>query len=358
MAKKFDISKYAQTLGAAAVPAAERDIETITSEILQLKQDAGSAILGIGQRLIEAKAMLSHGEWLPWLTERVEFSERTAQNFIRLAYEWSNPQALADLGATKALTLLALPPEERETFMMENHIVDGEEKTVIDMTSRELEKAIRERDEARKAAAEAQAEAQTAEESRARMETDMAALKSIHQAAREAEAQAREALAAAQAELEALREKPLEVAVETVVDQEAVNRARMEAIAEMRAKVDAAETAQKAAEKKRQKAETALSEAKKQVEANAEVLSRAEKAEAELAEAKRQLEAAGKAERDSAVNQNGDMALFNVLFTQTQKQVNQMRGLRQTLVQADETLDEKLKAAILALADMVRGCAE
>lgn len=354
MAKKFDISKYAQTLGAAAVPATERDIETITSEILQLKQDAGSAILGIGQRLIEAKAMLSHGEWLPWLTERVEFSERTATRFMRLAREWTNQTALTDLGATKALTLLALPPEERETFMMENHIVDGEEKTVIDMTSRELEKAIRERDEARKAAAEAQAEAQTAEESRARMETDMAALKSIHQAAREAEAQAREALAAAQAELEALREKPLEVAVETVVDQEAVNRARMEAIAEMRAKVDAAEAAQKAAEKKRQKAETALSEAKKQVEANAEVLSRAEKAEAELASTRRRLEAVTNpnAERDH------DMTLFNVLFSQIRMQVNQLYDLYQTLGRDDEVLHETLKFAILSLADMVRERAE
>lgn len=332
-------------------PAIDRDIETITSEILQRKQDAGNAILDIGRLLIEAKEMLPHGEWLPWLECRVDFTDRTARKFMKLAREWTNRKALSDLGATKALTLLALPPEERETFMAENHIVNGEEKTVIDMTSRELEKAIRERDEARKAAAEAQAEAQTAEESRARMETDIAALKSIHQAAQEAEAQAREALAAAQAELEALREKPLEVAVETVVDQEAVNKARMEAIAEMRAKVDASE-------KKRKEAETALSEAKKQAEANAEILSRAEKAEAELAEVKRQLEAAGKAERDSAVNQNGDMALFNVLFTQTQKQVNQMRGLRRTLVQADKTLDEKLKAAILALADMVRGCAE
>ena len=41
---------------------AGRDIETITAEILGLKQTAGSAILNIGQRLIEAKEMLDHGE--------------------------------------------------------------------------------------------------------------------------------------------------------------------------------------------------------------------------------------------------------------------------------------------------------
>lgn len=138
-------------------PSCTRSIETITAEILTMKQTAGDAILGIGQRLIEAKAMLPHGEWLPWLNEQVEFSERTARNFMRLAREWTNRQALADLGAAKALTLLALPPEEREQFMSEHHVVDGEEKAVIDMTSRELEKAVKERDEALRAAKAAKA---------------------------------------------------------------------------------------------------------------------------------------------------------------------------------------------------------
>ena len=114
----FDISRFAQ---AAQAPASERNIEAITSEILQLKNDAGNAILGIGQRLLEAKAILPHGEWLPWLTEQVEFSERQAQRFMKLAQEWANPTALSDLGATKALALLALPPEERQKFLSENH---------------------------------------------------------------------------------------------------------------------------------------------------------------------------------------------------------------------------------------------
>lgn len=355
MKKAFDISKYAATLNQPA-PAENRDIETITAEIIQLKQDAGSAILGIGQRLIEAKAMLSHGEWLPWLTERVEYSERVAQKFMRLAREWSNPNTLSDLGASKALALLALPPEERETFMSENHLVDGEAKPVIDMTYKELEKAIRERDEARKAAEAAQADARSAEESRAKMEADMRALENIHRCAQEGEAQAREALARAQAELRELRERPVDVAVE--VDQAAVDKARAAAVAEMQVKVDQAEAARKKAEKKRKEAETALSEAKKQTGANAAILSRAERAEAELAEARRQLEAAAKAESASLVNQNGDLAMFNVLFSQTQEQVNKMHGLRLKLGKADGDLDEKLKTAINALADAVRRCAE
>ncbi|WP_299968147.1 hypothetical protein [uncultured Oscillibacter sp.] len=41
MKKAFDISKYAATLNQPA-PAETRDIETITTEIIQLKQDAGN----------------------------------------------------------------------------------------------------------------------------------------------------------------------------------------------------------------------------------------------------------------------------------------------------------------------------
>lgn len=348
MLKAFDISKYAATLNESA-PTETRDIETVTAEIIQLQQDAGNAIIGIGKRLIEAKAMIPHGEWLPWLAEEVGYSERVAQSFMRLAREWeSNPKALSDLGATKALKLLVLPPEERETFMAGNNVVD--------MTSRELEKAIRERDEARQAAEAARADAQTAEESRAKMEADMRALKEMHQSALDEAEQAAEDLLAAEKELEELRNRPVDVAVE--VDREAVEKARAEAVAGMQAKVDAAESARKEAEDRRKDAEKALSKAKKEAGANAAILSRAEKAEAELAEARRQLEAAAKAESASLVNQNGDLALFNVIFNQTQESVNKMHGLRLKMGKDDGALDKKLKTAINALADAVRRCAE
>lgn len=326
----FDISKYTE---ASREPDAVRDIGTITTEILRLKQDAGNAILSIGQRLIEAKAMLPHGEWLPWLTEQVEFSERTARNFMRLAREWTNRQALADLGAAKALTLLALPPEERERFMEENHVVDGEEKSVIDMTSRELEKAVKERDEALHAAEAARAAAETADQSRAKMEADMTALKQLHQAAQAGETQAREALAKAQAELKALREKPVEVAVE--VDQGALQEARREAETRMQAKVDKAAEAQKKAEEQRKKAEE------------------------ELAAVRQQLEAAQQTERQAAISGDKDLALFELLFSQGNEAVNKLHGLLlKVRGRGDIELAGKLQKALLALADVTRRCAE
>ena len=45
--------------------------------------------------------MLSHGEWRSWLEERVEFSERSAQRFMRLAREWSNPVSYTHLDVYK-----------------------------------------------------------------------------------------------------------------------------------------------------------------------------------------------------------------------------------------------------------------
>lgn len=174
----------AQTM---APPAEVRTIETITGDILEAKRQGGEAILTIGRCLIEAKEMLSHGEWRSWLEERVEFSERSAQRFMRLAREWSNPTTLSDLGASKALMLLALPEGERERFV--------EDHNVIDMSARQLEQAIRDRDEARQAAEAAKADAAAAEQARAKMEEDMKLLNVRLSGAQEDREQAAQAVA-------------------------------------------------------------------------------------------------------------------------------------------------------------------
>lgn len=120
-----------------------RPIETITAEILYLKQRTGEDILEIGKRLIEAKAQLGHGDWETWLAEKVEFTDRTAQRFMKLAREYENPTPVSLLGASKALLLLALEPVERDEFIEQKHEVDGVEKTVSEMSKRELEAAIK-----------------------------------------------------------------------------------------------------------------------------------------------------------------------------------------------------------------------
>lgn len=308
-------------------PAEDRTIEAITGEILDAKRAGGEAILTIGRCLIEAKDMLPHGEWKDWLADRVEFSERAAQRFMRLAREWSNPTALSDLGATKALTLLALPAEERERFMEDNN--------VIDMTTRQLEQAIKERDEARKAAEAAKAEASTAEQARAKMAEDMTLLNARLAGAREDRERALHDAAKLEEELAELKNRPVDVAVETVADPEALEKARAEAVAEMQAKLDRAKERQKKAEAQAKEAQDAL-----------------ERTQAQLQDSER-------ARKNAVLASDEDMATFQVLFQQAQDQANKMRGILLKLRgRADQTAAQGVEKALRALAEVIGRCAE
>ena len=324
-----------------------RDIEAITSEILDAKRAGGEAILTIGKGLMEAKALLSHGEWLPWLEERVEFSEKAAQRFMKLAREYSNPTALSDLGATKALMLLAIPSDSREEFISEPHLVNGEEKAVIDMTSRELEAAIKERDEALRAAAQAQAEQTAAEQAREKLSADMAlANERIAGLNAEVEAQsgrAREAqdiAARLEKELEELRSRPVDVAVEA--DPAAIEAARREAVAAMRDELDEAKAAEKAARASLKAVNSALQRAK--LERN--------QTEIEL------LKQLAQAEKKASLATNEDLVLFRTLFDQVQEQINKMGGVLLKVRNKDPEKAAGLSKALLALAENIRGVAQ
>ncbi|WP_294701828.1 DUF3102 domain-containing protein [uncultured Flavonifractor sp.] len=314
----------AQTM---APPAEGRTIEAITGEILDAKRAGGEAILTIGRCLIEAKDMLRHGEWLPWLNEQVELSERTAQKFMKLAREWSNPNTLADLGASKALMLLALPEGERDAFL--------EDHNVIDMSARQLEQAIKERDEARAAAEQAAADQRTAEQARDKMAEDMKFLNVRLAGAKEDREQAMQDVARLEKELVELKARPVEVAVETVVDQAAIDKARADAIAEMQEKLDKARAA---ADKARDK--------QKQAEASVEIL-------------KRSLEERDKAEKKAAIAGDTELAQFEVLFVQGQELAHKMQGyLLKARGREDQTAAQGMEKAMRALAELVGRCAE
>lgn len=139
-------------------------IEQLTAEIRILKHQTAVNIIEIGSRLIKAKEMLPHGEWGKWLEGRVEFSKSTANNFMRVAKEFSNFQAIGDLPPTKVFALLDVSAEDRERFIQEpQQLPTGETKTVNEMTTRELQEAIKARKVAEKAAKEAEARAKVAE---------------------------------------------------------------------------------------------------------------------------------------------------------------------------------------------------
>ena len=349
-----------------------RDIEVITGEILDAKRAGGEAILTIGRCLIEAKAMLSHGEWLPWLEERVEFSERSARNFMRLAREWTNRQALADLGATKALQILALPESERSAFLSEMHEVDGEEKTVIDMTSRELETAIKERDAALRAAEQAKADQSAAEQAREKLSQDMALanerIAGLNAEVEEHSARAREAQDAAarlEKELEELRARPVNVAVEA--DPAALEQARQEVEEAMQDKVDRATAARDAALQKRYDLEKDLQTAQEKAQAQVKELNSAlQRVKMEREDALRELEelreqnaqVKAQAQKKAVLTSDANMALFQELFNQVQETANRMNGVLMKVRNKDPETAQRLGEAVTALCARIQGGAQ
>lgn len=101
-------------------------VEIVTFD-RQAKITAVSCAIEIGERLLEAKDLVPHGEWGNWLKKNVNYSQSTANNFMRLYKEYgndhgslfttlTNSQTIMNLDVSKALALTVLPPEEREEF--------------------------------------------------------------------------------------------------------------------------------------------------------------------------------------------------------------------------------------------------
>jgi hypothetical protein len=69
--------------------------------------------INLGNLLIEAKAQLPHGQWLPWLRDHVELSTRSAQLYMQLAkapeLDGPNAQRVAHLPLRDVAVLVAQP---------------------------------------------------------------------------------------------------------------------------------------------------------------------------------------------------------------------------------------------------------
>ena len=168
-------NKMLQTASARELPA-ERDIAVITKEIKDIQRQAKATALmyavEIGRRLCEAKSLLPYGAWGEWLRDEVDFSQSSANNFMRLFDEYGSAQisifgasvdsqTLGKLPYSKALQLLAIPSDEREEFAEE---VDAE-----NISTRELAAVIKEREEAKREAEELKEKLRAAQEADAEM---------------------------------------------------------------------------------------------------------------------------------------------------------------------------------------------
>lgn len=109
-----------------------------------------------GELLIEAKALLKHGQWLPWLSAHCALSERTARLYVRLAKNRARIKTeignVADLSVRGALALIA-PPEASQ---LSNFGALAVETALDEAELAALEHASSERNTRRVAAAAAQ----------------------------------------------------------------------------------------------------------------------------------------------------------------------------------------------------------
>lgn len=116
----------------------ENRLRTLETEIRGLARKTAVCMLEMGDRLIEAKSIVPHGQWEIWLKNNVELSTRTARNLMTIARAFSeNRQAIAALNVTALYLLAEMPEQDRELFLLENDVGN--------MTIRELKSAIDER---------------------------------------------------------------------------------------------------------------------------------------------------------------------------------------------------------------------
>ena len=107
----------------------------VAADINKVKQNLAVAVvvssIEIGRLLLEAKALVPHGEWGAWLAANVDFSESKAQSLMRRYKEFGDGQidmitGTSDLDFFSFLSdsqmdaLLALPKPERREFVEEH----------------------------------------------------------------------------------------------------------------------------------------------------------------------------------------------------------------------------------------------
>jgi len=339
---------------AAGAGAPARTLVVVTEEIRYLDSQAKRLVLGhaieIGRRLKEAKELVPYGEWGKYIREQLNYSDSTAQNFMRIFEEYgaaqqslfgpvAESQALGNLSYTKALALLAVPREEREEFAEE---VDAEH-----ISSRELAEAIRERDEARKAKEAAEArEKETREELAETSEMldktidEKAALSTVAK-------EYRDSAAELEKELEALKSRPVEVAVQEPDPEEIEKRAAelaaaAKAEAEKQAaaaKAEAAEQVKKAREKAKADRDALLAKVK---EAEDKLAASGEEDKAEAG----RLRAEAEQLRKQLAMSGAAVTVFKLRFAAWQQAYQQMTDAFGAI--QDEETREKMRAAIRA----------
>ena len=398
LSQDFGVGGPPATAGDTHLQDSGKTPDILAAEIRTIKSQTGRMVLNasieVGRRLTEAKAKLPHGSWGEYLKNEVDYSPSQAQNLMRVFREYGSDQqslfggeaksqTFGRLTFSQALSLLVIPDEdEREKFVLENDVEH--------MSVRELNEALKARDEAEEKAVAAEDEARRLRQEAERLQGQLAGQAQVYEAkltsagveadqARAAAKAAQDALdkqrdkaqrlqdalseanTSAQAaeeeharlakELEELRNRPAEA------DAAAVEAARQAAIAEMTEKVDKAKDAKKKAEEKRKAAEESLEAAQKEL---AELKAKGPEIRELTQEEKDALtaEAVNKVKAESAERLQGlekklaaadpNVAEFKVRWNTWREDYQKMMDVLNRVAQADEEQAAKLRNAVKA----------
>lgn len=340
-----------------------RDIEIVTGEIRYVQRRAARQLLSdlieIGRLLVEAKSMVPYGEWGKYLQERVEYSTSQANNLMRLYNEYGdnqesffsslqNSKQFGNLTYTQALALIALPAEERAEF--------AEKHDVEHMSTRELERAIREElAETKEELDEVRCGKNAAEKRVTDLEGELAESHRQEHAQQEAAQMARDEVNRLNTELEKVRkqadrkEKETEKMRHQLESAQKAEKSAQEQLEQLKAnpKIPAAMMQQLQLEAEQEAARKATVDLRKQLDAAV-----AERAAAE--NKSKELEAKIAAMEKNTKLSDPDIAKFLTLCEQLQEDHNRVKGLYTKTKLTDETKAESMKKAVMALIEELR----
>lgn len=139
---------------------ASRSVETITTEIIMIKQQTASVVASaafeIGRRLCEAKEKVPAGKWIAYLQEQLDYRPSTAENLMRIYREFGSEQVdlltgkipaevFGRLDQSQMVAMFSLEPEKRMELMDQTEGIE-------DMSSRQIADLVKQKKLAEKEA--------------------------------------------------------------------------------------------------------------------------------------------------------------------------------------------------------------
>ena len=123
-----------------SAPPSNIDLPQLENEIKYYLNQISQNVIEIGKRLIQAKSLVKHGEWLNWLEKNFQLSHTSAKRFMQCAERYSNSATSHHLNQSQMIALLSLPEADTEKFIEQK---ESEGTPVSDMSVKTLRKEIK-----------------------------------------------------------------------------------------------------------------------------------------------------------------------------------------------------------------------